>query len=230
MKRAAFFWLLGISVFFSLFCFGSSALQYAQKTVIIDAGHGEPDGGTSSRSGITEQSLNLSIALKTKAFLDFVGIRSIMTRYDENSIHSPGARTIREKKISDMKNRLYIAELTENPVFLSIHMNYFSESAYRGAQVFYSKNHEDSKMLAHMLQNNLRNIADPNNKREVKAASNDVYLLKMLKCPSVIAECGFLSNDDEAALLLKDAYQSKIAFALTMGLLEYLNTTKDTVP
>lgn len=191
------------------------------RTVVLDAGHGEPDGGASSDFGVSEQAINLAIVKKTELFFTFAGISNELTRKNEYSIHSSGADTIHKKKVSDIQNRISFTKSVRNPIFVSVHLNYFEQKKYRGAQTFYNKS-AGSKELAQFIQNRFISVLKDDNSREIKPAPDGVYIMKKLTCPAVIAECGFLSNDAEAMLLCDSNYQDKLAFSLFAGTIEYM--------
>jgi len=197
------------------------ALPTTNKVIVIDAGHGSPDGGASGPSGVQEKDINLKISQKLQALVEQSGGVAVITRADDNSIHDPDKKTIREKKNSDLKNRKKITEESSADVFVSIHLNKFEQSQYYGAQVFYSVNNEKSKLLAEMIQKELIEVLDRGNKREAKPAPDTIYLLKGAKIPSVIVECGFLSNPEEERLLQNDDYQKKIAWAIYVALMKF---------
>jgi len=188
--------------------------------VIIDAGHGFPDGGTTSVTGILECQLNLQIAKKTEATLNLLGIQTLMLRETEESIYSSGD-TIGEKKISDIHNRVNMVNSIENPVLISIHQNYFTDSKYKGAQVFYADS-DSSKRLAGDIQENFVKALQPDNHRLPKK-SNGVYLMDHINCTAVLVECGFLSNFEEDAMLSNPEYQKEIAGVLAISAANYLD-------
>ncbi len=219
--------ILGGSIVFDLFSVvDADAEKSKYKTVIIDAGHGAPDGGTSAPDGTLEKDLNLQIALKTKEILKFMGINTVLTRTDDNSIHDASANTIREKKISDIKNRLNIMNNTENSVFVSIHQNHFSQSKYNGTQVFYSKNNPNSRNLAESIRKSVINDLQPKNSREIKQSGSDIYLLYHAQIPAVMVECGFLSNPEDTQNLKNEEYQRKLAFIIALGIIDFINNTE----
>lgn len=189
------------------------------ETLVIDAGHGGFDGGAVGAGGVTEQGINLSIARHTEALAGFFGIPTVMTRTDEGALGYVDGRPIRENKVTDIRERERIANETENPVFLSIHLNKFEQSQYHGAQVFYSKNNPRSKTLAESAQAALIAGVDPENKREAKQAGSTIYLMKKLDCPAVVIECGFLSNPAEAEKLQQEEYHKQLAICIISGYL-----------
>lgn len=193
-----------------------------KNTIIVDAGHGGEDGGTQSSSGVLEKDINLDISLKLGTLLKLMGYSVVYTRTEDKLQYGADAKVQRQKKVSDIHYRMNIAEFYSDALFLSIHQNYFGESKYYGAQVFYSKNNPESKIVAEKLQGSIRNIIQPENNREIKASGTDIYLLYHAKSPAVMVECGFLSNPGEALLLCDENYQKKLCLAIAAGLEEYM--------
>ncbi len=196
------------------------------RVIIIDPGHGGIDGGTQAADGTLEKEINLQIALKAHGYLSAFGYNTVLTRDGDFSIHNPEAKTIRAKKVSDLKNRLAIINNSNNPVFVSIHQNYFAQSKYHGTQVFYSGNNADSVRLAESIRKSVCDNLQQDNKRELKQSGTEIYLLYNSTVPSVMVECGFLSNNEEAELLKNETYQTKIAYFIAMGIIDYLNSTE----
>lgn len=196
------------------------ALPVTNKVIIVDAGHGSPDEGAESNSGTTEAQINLQIALKVQTLLEQSGSTVVLTRSDENEIYDVGSNTIREKKISDIKNRVKIGNESSADVFVSIHLNKIDEAQYYGWQTFYNKINENSKKLATCVQNGLNEAMQKENKR-VPAQLNTVYLMKYVEIPITIVECGFLSNPEEEKLLQIDEYQDKLAWGIYNGINDY---------
>lgn len=195
--------------------------------VIIDAGHGGIDSGTLSADGTLEKDINLKIALNLNEFLQSMGIKTLLTRDSDVSIHNDSAVTIREKKVSDIHNRLNLVESTDNSVLVSIHQNYFTQSKYNGAQVFYSKNNPNSEIIAQIIQQNIADNLQKDNSREIKQSGSEIYLLHKTTAPAVMVECGFLSNPDESEKLQDEKYQQKIAFLIAISLSDYINTAEE---
>lgn len=191
-------------------------------TIIIDAGHGGDDGGATA-NGIVEKNINLSISKVLSDIFTSNGYNVIMTRTDDKSINTDGT-TLREKKVSDMKNRLEIYNSDENNIVISIHQNKFQQEKYSGTQIFYSTNNENSKVLAESIRNSVVNLLQPENTRECKKATKEIYLLYNAKIPAVIVECGFISNYSEAEKLKTDSYQKQLAFSIYLGVLDYINS------
>ncbi len=192
-------------------------------TVVVDAGHGEPDGGAVGVNGTLEKDINLSIALKIQEILENRGIKVIMTRTDDNSICEPNAQTLHEKKVSDMHKREEIINNSRANLFISIHMNSFTDTVSSGLHVFYSRNHPEAEPLAREIQDAISKITGAK-AHAVKTASDTLYLMKKPVPPAILIECGFLSNPQEEKLLNDELYQSKIAFAISNAIIkEYSN-------
>lgn len=189
-------------------------------TVIIDPGHGGEDGGAQD-NGILEKNINLSVSLFLRDMLCAAGYNVVMTRDEDISVYDSGAKTVREKKVSDMKKRVGIVNSSENNILISIHQNKFEQSKYSGTQIFYSGNNEKSAILAENLRRSVTGLLQPENKRELKKDDGSIYLLKNAKVPAVIVECGFLSNPEEAKKLSTEKYQKEMAFAVFCGFLQY---------
>ena len=198
-------------------------LAFTNKTIILDAGHGMPDGGATSNDGkILESTINLNIVFKLQKLLTNSNINVILTRTDENGIYSPNCSTIREKKISDLKNRVKISNESNADLFISIHMNKLQDKSVKGFQVFYSTTDPTSKKIAQNIQEILNNsITEFENTKKIKQIP-DIYLSKHLNLPFILIECGFLSNEFETNLLTNEEYQDKLAYGIYKGILNSL--------
>ncbi len=198
-----------------------NALPASNKTIVLDAGHGFPDEGAVGFYGTTEQAINLSISLKLQKLIEQSGAKVILTRSDENGIYSTDSESIRNKKVSDIKNRVDIANNSDADIFISIHLNkYPSSSKYRGWQTFYQKDNDESKKIAENIQDYLNKNIEYDNNRKILPIS-DVYIMEHINIPSVIVECGFLSNEEETRLLNTEEYQNKIAWGIFIALQDY---------
>ncbi len=186
--------------------------------VVVDAGHGGADGGAVAPDGTQEKDLNLSIALSLRDFLTVMGYSVEMTRTEDVMIATEGD-SLRERKVSDMRNRL--AQIEQADFAVSIHQNKFTQSQYDGTQVFYSANTESSRVLAESIRASVVSFLQPDNTRELKRGTTDVFLLHHATRPMVLVECGFLSNPAELARLKDAAYQRQLAFAVAAGILRY---------
>lgn len=197
------------------------------KTVVIDAGHGGVDSGAVSSDGIMEKNINLDIALKLNDILTSYGIKTVMIRQTDTDISDAGCESVREKKISDIHNRFDIVNETANSILVSIHQNYYEEPKYSGAQVFYSPNDDESRLLAEQIQQSVVNNLQKENMRRVKASGDSIYLLYRAQRPSVMVECGFLSNPEEAQKLNDEEYRRQLALFIADGILNYLGGNPD---
>ena len=193
--------------------------QEKKMCVVIDAGHGGIDPGKVGINGAQEKDVNLSIALKVKQFLEANDVQVVLTRDTDEGLYDADSTN---KKVQDMKQRVSLIEETDPVVTVSIHQNSYPEEYVHGAQVFYYETSVEGKKLAEILQNRLIETVDPENKRQIKA-NDSYYLLKKTPTPIVIVECGFLSNQTEAEKLCSDYYQEKVAWAIHLGILQYLN-------
>lgn len=193
-------------------------VQKAQYCICIDSGHGGNDPGKIGVAGTKEKEVNLAIALKLKKSLEKQNIRVVMTRTDDRNL--AGANGTNEKT-SDMKNRVAKMDSEQPDAVISIHQNSYTDSTAKGAQVFYYSESEKGKKLAEVLQKSLIENADPENHRMAKA-NTSYYILKNTSAPTVIVECGFLSNLEEERLLNTAQYQEKLVDALQKGICEYL--------
>ncbi|MDF2547322.1 MAG: cwlD [Anaerosolibacter sp.] len=202
-----------------------TSLPTTHKVIVVDAGHGGVDGGTSGRSGVLESHINLEIALRLRKLLEQSGAMVILTRDTDMGLYSDNGR-IRDKKNEDLRNRKKIMNESDADIFVSIHLNAFPQTQYYGAQTFYPKNSEESKRLAFLIQEELIRILDNGNKRETKSKS-DVYLMQESAIPMVLVECGFLSNPMEERLLQESKYQEKVAWSIYIGILRYFNEMKE---
>ncbi len=200
----------------------ASALPDNDMLIIIDAGHGGMDGGTSAADGTLEKHINLQISQKLNNALISCGFKTLMLRTDDELIGDNSLSTIRARKVSDIKTRLAVAESHPDSLLISIHQNYYQVSKYTGTQVFYSPNSPESRELAECLQRSVVETLQKDNIRKVKAVGSNIYLLYNCTIPSVMVECGFLSNPNEAQLLKTDSYQMDLVFSLMKGILEFL--------
>ena len=205
-----------------------SKVAKTQTCIVIDAGHGGDDPGKIGINGEKEKELNLAIAKKVKARLEKENITVILEKKDYRIVLTRDSnkglyhRTAHNKKVEDMKKRCEIIN-KEKPVFtISIHQNSYPEEYVKGAQVFYYGQSQEGKELAEVLQKSLVAELDKENHRTAKA-NESYYLLKKTKTPTVIVECGFLSNRQEAELLSDAEYQQKVAVAISKGIENYLN-------
>ena len=199
----------------------SPAFSRSGCTVVLDAGHGDPDGGAVGASGTIEKDINLAIAQKTREVFEGRGINVIMTREGDSGLHDDGDGTIRKMKVSDMHKRRNIMEKSGADLFISIHMNYFPKQEVSGLRIFYDKSHPGLEELANSVQNGISSVTGAKC-YAVKTADERLFLMKNPPIPCLLTECGFLSNHDEEKLLCDEKYQSKIAWALADAVINYL--------
>ncbi len=197
-----------------------------KQIIVLDAGHGGPDGGGIGVNGIIEKDINLNITKYLGSLLNLSGYEVVYTRTEDISIYDEGTAGLRNQKVSDMKNRLEIVEKYPDSIFLSIHQNQYTDSAYFGGQMFYTTNNSGNFRLATIMQNKFAELQQGND-REVKLIDNGLYLFKKTKQPALLIECGFLSNSNDAANLSIPEYQKKVAFTIYSGLTEYLTEVEN---
>lgn len=183
-------------------------------------GHGAPDEGAESSNGTTEAQTNLKIALKVQNLLEQSGASVILTRSDENAIYDLDKTTLKEKKISDIRNRVKVGNESSADIFVSIHLNKIPQEQYWGWQCFYQSGDEQSIKLANCLQDGLNEAIQKENKR-VAMKLDTVYIMKHVEIPISIVECGFLSNPEEEKQLLEDDYQNRLAWGIYNGIISY---------
>lgn len=185
--------------------------------ILIDPGHGGEDGGTVAIDGTTEKHINLAISSRLYDLFILFGFDTAITRRTDTSIHAPNCDTTREKKVSDMRNRLTMYEQADTVI--SIHQNHFSAPQYAGAQVFYSAADPRSKSLAESVQSSIIHLLQPDNNRQIKKATDGIYLLHHTSRCAILVECGFLSNPTERERLKDNVYQQHLAIAVFHGYL-----------
>lgn len=188
--------------------------------LVIDPGHGGADGGAVSVRGCPESKINLSISLKMSALAELTATPHVLTRDSEEIDYPPEATTIAKMKVFDQKRRVELIGGTSNAVLISVHQNNYPSGKPRGPQAFFGKS-ASSPELAALVQESLNNALYPGNRRVAAAISERIYLFKNVECPAVLAECGFLSNKEEAELLENEGHQLKVALALMSAYFKY---------
>lgn len=201
----------------------NSSEQKEMITVVVDAGHGGRDPGKIGVNNVQEKDVNLCIALKLKKFLEQNDIHVIMTREEDIGLYSESDSN---KKAADMRKRVDLINNSNAILAISIHQNSFTQESIWGAQVFYYADSKNGKEYAKVMQDQLKKSLKDGNKREAKA-NDTYYLLKKTKCPFVIVECGYLSNNKEAAKLIDDTYQERLAWAIHLGIISYMNQIRE---
>ena len=217
--------VLLITLFTFILCFGALSLKpiddVSVKTIkiVLDAGHGGIDGGVVGvKSGVKESQLNLSVVKKLETYFISSGMKVKLTRNSDAGLYGVATKNLKRK---DMEKRRDIINEFQPNIVISIHMNKYSLSTRRGAQVFYKKNDERAKILASSIQKSFNKM--PTASRECSILTGDYYLLNCTEYPSVIAECGFLSNPEDEALLLSEDYQNELAYSIFKGVIEYFS-------
>lgn len=191
-----------------------AVLPLTGRVIVIDAGHGKEDPGT-SYGNIYEKDINLAISLALEKELSVLGAEVILTRDGDYDLSTPDALY---RKKSDFDNRIKIINESNADMYVSIHLNYLSDERYFGPQVFYSN---DDLKLAEIIQNSMNGTL--NGTRKVKQIPNDTYMYDKLQISGVLIECGFLSNTKERTLLQKEDYQETVAKSIAKGIVEYFN-------
>lgn len=226
------YWLVAsvivIAMLFSVLSLVSSFAVYIdtaaplkQGTVIvIDAGHGDFDPGAVV-DGVEEKWINLSISLALRDYFESAGYTVVMTRNDDNTLADTSASGTAEKKRTDTHNRVKTVDSFDDSVLISIHQNAYRDVAQHGTQVFFGTLNEQSELLASCIQDSVRENIQPENQREIKQGTDSIYLLTNTKAPTVLVECGFMTNDEERADLLDEEYQRSIAYSIYLGYTEY---------
>ena len=191
-------------------------------TIVLDAGHGGEDGGCEA-NGLVEKDLNLDITLRIAALLREQGVNVVLTRETDELLYDKNSDYEGKKKYQDVRRRLEIAQNQENPVLVSIHMNYFAQTQYSGLQVWFSKADAKSRILANLIQSNVKNSLQFANKRNIKEATSSIFLLDNATFPAILIECGFLSNVNEARALGDEIYRQKLANIIFQSIMTYIS-------
>lgn len=222
------FILISLSMIF-IFSFteGARAVSSSKYTetpplVIIDPGHGGEDAGAIGTNGCLEKDINLSVAKKLQNTLASMGIKSILTRTTDTLLYDRNEDFEGRKKQLDMQERLRIARLYENAIFISIHQNSFTEEKYSGFGVYFSPNAEESRNLADFIQGNVKKYIQPQNNRAIKSSDGNIYLLDKIQSTAILIECGFLSNEEECNALSTEEYQNKLCQMIGICIENYL--------
>ena len=219
--------LMAVCLLVSMYYLAKTAAEYTmkwqnqsgKKIVLIDAGHGGDDPGKVGINGALEKDINLEIAFFVKKFLEAEDVTVVMTRNSDEGLYREESPN---KKIEDLKNRLALIDASGAVLAVSIHQNSYTSERVKGAQVFYYESSEEGEKAALLMQEQLRKGVDETNDRQAKK-NGSYYLLKKSSTPTIIVECGFLSNGEEAELLTQEAYQEKMAWNIAIGILQYLN-------
>ena len=227
VKLTALITLISLVFYFSALIFEGADyhiealnLITAEKTIVIDAGHGGEDCGAIGVNGKYEKDLNLEIAYTVGEMLSDAGYAVVYTRTEDKLLYTEEENIKGLRKIYDLKNRCKIANEYKNSLFVSIHMNSFSRPEYSGLQVYYSENNTESKTLADTIQKTVREKCQNDNERQIKSG-RDMYVLKNIDNPAVLIECGFISNSVECQKLSEKEYQKELCFSIVCGIINY---------
>ncbi|NRD77569.1 N-acetylmuramoyl-L-alanine amidase CwlD [Bacillus sp. BRMEA1] len=199
-------------------------LPLSGKIILLDAGHGGPDGGAGTGK-VLEKDIALNITLKVRDYLQQQGALVVMTRTTDTDLADPDTRGYSRRKVEDLKKRLKMINDSDNDLFISIHLNAIPSAKWSGAQTFYAPQHEENARVAKFIQDELRRNLE-NTTRKAKPI-NQVYILKNAKKPGALVEVGFLSNPQERKNLKKDSYQEKVAISIYKGILRYFSNEKE---
>lgn len=191
-------------------------------TIVLDAGHGGMDGGCTSAAGVLEKGINLAIMLEVRDLCTVLGYKVEVTRDSDISIHDKNIEGVGNQKRSDMDNRLALFNKNSNALCISIHQNKFTDPQYSGAQMFYADTNPQNERLARVMQGQFVANLQPDNTREIKPCGRELFLCYFCKNPTLMIECGFLSNPDEAEKLSNEEYQRDVAFTIFSGINEFL--------
>ena len=213
---AAFFLALAAVARHSVETVSGFAPLPGNSVLIIDAGHGGEDGGTTGAAGTAEDEVNLAIAKRLEAMLTLLGCQTRMTRTGSEALSTEG-ETIRARKQSDLRNRAALVKEYSNAILISIHQNHFPDPRYDGAQVFHTRGAEE---LAKAMQSALTDALSPHSRRQPKEA-HGVYLMEHIDCPGLLVECGFLSNPAEEQKLRSGDYQKHLAAVMAAVLARF---------
>ncbi len=189
--------------------------------VVLDCGHGGPDGGAVAADGTVEKDINLRLGFQLRELLTSYGYKVVMTRDKDEFICDDHNASLREQNISDLHNRLDIAENYPNSIFVSLHMNKFTEEDSWGSQLFYSPKNKKSEALAELIRNRLLADAQKGNDRALKEMDDSVYIIYNATHPALLLECGFLSNIKEREKFKNNAYRSKFVYDIFEGIIDF---------
>lgn len=216
--------LLSVNLFLDSELYVSAANDLGtDKIIILDAGHGGEDCGTIGANGVLEKTLNLEIAEKIAELLSDKGYAVVLTRTEDKLLYGEDENIKGMRKISDLKNRVKIAEQYPDGIFVSIHMNSYRTEKYSGFQAYFNGNDASSRRLALAIQNSVKNSLQNDNQRAIKNGG-ELYILKNAPTTTVLLECGFLSNSEECEKLCEKEYQNQLSFAILCGIIEYIES------
>ncbi|MED0757525.1 N-acetylmuramoyl-L-alanine amidase CwlD [Aneurinibacillus thermoaerophilus] len=195
------------------------SLPLSGKIIVVDAGHGGPDGGAKSKGGIIEKDITLPISMYLRDFLQEAGALVIMTRETDTDLAAPGTKGLSKRKTEDLLRRVRLIKDNQADLLISIHLNAIPSPRWSGAQTFYSPALKQSGQMAHLIQDEIKRVIS--NTDRVAKKTDDIFILRTAECPSVLVEVGFLSNEQEAKLMATSRYQKQMANAIYQGILRY---------
>lgn len=227
MKRKALLWITACMLLLALFAYNMPtdrswsgwSLPLSGKVIVLDAGHGGPDGGASSSNGVVEKDVTLPISMYLRDFLQQAGAIVVMTRDGDYDLAQPDTKGWSRRKAEDLKKRVQLVNEQEADMLVSIHLNAIPSKKWTGAQTFYAPRIKESGQLATLVQDEIKRVLK-NTDRSAKK-TDDIYILRMLERPAILVEVGFLSNDEEAKMMSKTEYQKQMANAIYQGILRY---------
>lgn len=220
------FWILGLTILILLiqfpltkgeFMWRTVPLPLAGKTIVIDPGHGGPDGGAVGKDETNEKDIALQVAKNTRDYLQQAGAIVYMTREEDKDL--AGDNVSGNRKSADIRNRLKFIHAKDPDLFVTIHLNALPSKRWSGAQTFYYPSLPENKHLATMIQEEI--IHNLENTNRVPLQMNHIYLLKNAEVPGALVEIGFLSNDEELELLKDKKYQDQMAASIYKGIIRY---------
>ncbi len=189
-----------------------------ERIFVLDAGHGGEDCGAIGQNGVYEKDLNFAMTMELGCQLADMGYTVIYTRTEDKLLYTEEENIKGLRKIYDLKNRVKLVEDYPSAIFISLHMNSFSDPKYDGLQVFYSKNNQESYTLAASVQAQVKEKLQPKNNRAIREGTG-LYLMENLMCPALLIECGFVSNPAECEKLCEKEYQKQLCFAILCGII-----------
>lgn len=224
-KFMMLFSICGIAAACLIYCGGARVAskwgtENKRECIVVDAGHGSPDGGAVGADGTFEKDINLSIAKKLQEVLEGKGVEVVMTRSGDDEIYDSSAGTIREKKVSDMKNRVKIINDSNALCYISIHMNSFDDKRVSGLNVYYSGD-DTGREIAELIEKSIAEVTGVEY-HTVRTIDERLYLSKHTKIPAVLVECGFISNPEEEKKLNDSDYQARLAWAIAEAVEDYI--------
>lgn len=205
----------------------SWSLPLSGKVIVLDPGHGGPDGGAVGKDQTVEKDIALKVAKLLQRYLQQAGALVYLTRESDRDLASEGTRGLSRRKSEDIRNRLKFIEEKNPDFFLTIHLNALPSERWRGAQTFYFPSFDENKHLAQMVQDEIRRNLENTDRKPLRI--DGIYLLKHANAPGALVEIGFLSNEEERELLKREDYQEQMAASIYKGILRYITEDMEDV-